>query len=190
MAIREVVLIGDPVLRRKAAPVRNFGPEFQQLVDDMIETMREAPGVGLAAPQVGISQRLIVVETPEDEEEPASGKLFAVANPQVVKASREEEEGEEGCLSIPGYVGDVWRSTWVIVKGQDRHGKPLRLKLKGFVARVFQHEIDHTNGILYIDRIDDPGKLRKLIEKENGEIEAVPVNTLAGQGTPVAMAAG
>jgi len=105
MAIREVVLIGDPVLRKKAAPVRNFGPELQQLVDDMIDTMREAPGVGLAAPQVGISQRLIVVETPENEEEPASGKLFAVANPQVVKASREEEEGEEGCLPFQAMLG-------------------------------------------------------------------------------------
>ncbi len=189
MAIREVVLIGDPVLRKKALPVRDFGPEFQQLVDDMVETMREAPGVGLAAPQVGISKRLIVVETAEMEGEPASGQLFAVANPQIIKASREEEEGEEGCLSIPGYVGDVWRASWVIIKGKDRRGKPLHLKLRGFVARVFQHEIDHTNGVLYIDRIDEPGKLRKLIAKENGEIEAVPVTMLAGRVESVASAA-
>ncbi len=179
MAIRKVVLIGDPVLRQKAAPVQDFGPAFQELVDDMIETMRDAPGVGLAAPQVGISKRLIIVETPESEEEPASGKLFAVANAEIMKASREEEEGEEGCLSIPGYIGDVWRAKWIIVKGQNRHGKSVRLKVHGFVARVFQHEIDHTDGILYIDHIEEPGKLWKLVEKENGEIVAVPVTGLA-----------
>ena len=121
MAIREIITIGHPTLRQKARKVTKFGPEVKQLIDDMIETMREAPGVGLAAPQVNVSERIIVVEVPADEEEGTPAELYAYVNPEIVKTSREIEEGEEGCLSIPGYVGEVDRHIWIVVRGQDAY---------------------------------------------------------------------
>ncbi len=153
MAIREIVTVPDEVLRRKARKVTVFDANLQKLIEDMIETMREAPGVGLAAPQVGISERLIVVEYPEnDEEEDAPKKLFVVANPEIVKVSPETEKGIEGCLSIPGLVGEVERPLQVVIRGQNRRGQPVRIKAKGWLARIFQHEIDHLEGILFTDR--------------------------------------
>jgi len=153
MAIREIVTVPDEVLRRKARKVTVFDANLQKLIDDMVETMREAPGVGLAAPQVGISERLIVVEYVEDdEEEDAPKKLFVVANPEIVKASPETEMGIEGCLSIPGLVGEVERPLQVVIRGQNRRGQPVRIKAKGWLARIFQHEIDHLEGILFTDR--------------------------------------
>lgn len=153
MAIREIVTVPDEVLRRKARKVTVFDANLQKLIDDMVETMREAPGVGLAAPQVGISERLIVVEYAEDdEEEDAPKKLFVVANPEIVKASPETEKGIEGCLSIPGLVGEVERSLQVVIRGQNRRGQPVRIKAKGWLARIFQHEIDHLEGVLFTDR--------------------------------------
>lgn len=153
MAIREIVTVPDEVLRRKARKVTVFDANLQKLIDDMVETMRQAPGVGLAAPQVGISERLIVVEYAEDdEEEDAPKKLFVVANPEVVKASPETEKGIEGCLSIPGLVGEVERPLQVVIRGQNRRGQPLRIKAKGWLARIFQHEIDHLEGVLFTDR--------------------------------------
>src|SRR5512136_1032338 len=128
MAIREIITIGHPTLRQKARKVTKFGPEVKQLIDDMIETMRVAPGVGLAAPQVNISERIIVVEVPADEEEGTPAELYAYVNPEIVKTSREIEEGEEGCLSIPGYVGEVDRHIWIVVRGQDAFGKPQRIR--------------------------------------------------------------
>lgn len=153
MAIREIVTVPDEVLRRKARKVTVFDANLQKLIDDMVETMREAPGVGLAAPQVGISERLIVVEyAQDDEEENAPKKLFVVANPEIVKASPETEKGIEGCLSIPGLVGEVERPLQVVIRGQNRRGQPVRIKAKGWLARIFQHEIDHLEGILFTDR--------------------------------------
>ncbi len=115
--------------------------------------MREAPGVGLAAPQVGVPERLIVVEYAEnDEEEESPKKLFVLANPEIVKVSDETETGIEGCLSIPGLVGEVERYSQVVVRGQNRRGQPVRIKAKGWLARIFQHEIDHVEGILFTDR--------------------------------------
>ena len=153
MAIREIVTVPDEVLRRKARKVTVFDANLQKLIDDMVETMREAPGVGLAAPQVGISERLIVVEYAEDdEEEDAPKKLFVVANPEIVKASPETEKGIEGCLSIPGLVGEVERSLQVVIRGQNRRGQSVRIKAKGWLARIFQHEIDHLEGVLFTDR--------------------------------------
>ncbi len=151
MAIRTIVTVPHPVLRRKARRVTEFGPELQQLVHDMIETMRAAPGVGLAAPQVNVSQRVIVVEY-EDEDEGIPHQLYAVVNPRVVWASAETEWGVEGCLSIPGVAGEVERARAVTVVGQDPQGRDLRLELEGWVARIFQHEIDHLNGVLFTDR--------------------------------------
>ena len=153
MAIRTIVSTPEPVLRRKARPVSNFDGKLRELIDDMIETMRAAPGVGLAAPQVAVSERVIVVEYPENEEdEQAEPKLYVLVNPEIVKASNETVVNVEGCLSIPNIVGEVERAQAITVKGQNRHGKPVRLKLKDWTARIFQHEIDHVNGVLFTDR--------------------------------------
>jgi peptide deformylase len=156
MPIREVVTPPNPILRARARKVRDFTPELQALIGDMVETMRAAPGVGLAAPQVGVGQRVIVVEyadQPEDPEAPrVAPKLYAVINPEIVRHSTETVLGNEACLSIPGYFGEVERSQWVTVKGLNRHGRPFRLKAQGWLARVFQHEIDHLDGVLFIDR--------------------------------------
>jgi len=145
-------------LRRKARPVTNFDKKLQTLIDDMIETMREAPGVGLAAPQVGVSERVIVVEYAEPEEveegqEPVEvePKLYVMVNPEIVKASPETEVGVEGCLSIPGLVGEVERTYEIRIKGLNRRGQPMKLKAEGWLARIFQHEIDHINGVLFTD---------------------------------------
>jgi peptide deformylase len=153
MTIRKIITLPNPVLRRKARTVTQFESEFQTLVEDMIETMREAPGVGLAAPQLGVSEQLIVVEYPvNDDQEDAPKKLFVVANPQITQAVEETELGIEGCLSIPGLHGEVERALAVTVKGQTRRGQPVRIKANGWLARIFQHEIDHLNGIVFTDR--------------------------------------
>jgi peptide deformylase len=152
MALREIVTIPEPVLRKKARKVTDFGPELQTLIDDMVETMREAPGVGLAAPQVASPLRVIVVEFGDEENEEVPPKLYTMVNPEIVRVSEDMVVGTEGCLSIPGFVGDVERLDQVTVKGQNRHGKPMRVKASGWLARIFQHEIDHLNGVLFTDR--------------------------------------
>ena len=154
MAVREIVTIPEPVLRKKARKVPRFDNELGVLIDDMVETMRSAPGVGLAAPQVNVPLRVIVVEfgDEEDEEEPA--KLYTVVNPELSKFSKEVTVGTEGCLSIPGFLGEVERPVGVVVKGYNRQGQPIKIKAKGWLARIFQHEVDHLDGILYIDRTD------------------------------------
>jgi peptide deformylase len=154
MAVREIVTLPADVLRRKSHRVGDFGPEFQTLVDDMIETLRVAPGVGLAAPQIDVSRRLIVVEFGDEEDEEAPKKLFVVANPEIVLFSEEQVMGTEACLSIPGFAGDVFRAKEIIVKGQNRRGKPIKIKARDWLARIFQHEIDHLDGTLFIDRAD------------------------------------
>jgi len=166
MAIRTVLTMVHPALRQKAKKVRTFGPVLQRLADDMLETMRDEPGIGLAANQVGVLQRVIVVELPKYDDEPRSGKTYAVVNPKIIKASREQEEMEEGCLSVPGLVGDVWRSVEVTVKGRNIKGKPIRIKARDLLARVFQHEIDHLNGILFIDRVESPDNIRRIVRAE------------------------
>ena len=156
MTFRTIVTLPDPVLRRKAHAVETFDKNLKTLIDDMVETMRDAPGVGLAAPQIGLSDRLIVVEYyehDEDEEnEEAPKKVWAVLNPEIVKASEEKMMGVEGCLSIPGLVGEVERHAAIQVKGLNKHGKPIKIKAEGWLARIFQHEIDHLNGVLFPDR--------------------------------------
>lgn len=152
MALREIVTIPEPILRKKARKVTEFGPELQTLIDDMVETMREAPGVGLAAPQVASPLRVIVIEYGDEENEDAPPKLYTMVNPEIVRVSEETVVGTEGCLSIPGFIGDVERLEQITVKGQNRHGQPMRVKADGWLARVFQHEIDHLNGVLFTDR--------------------------------------
>jgi peptide deformylase len=155
MAIREIIFLPHPTLRRKAHKVTDFGKDFQTLVDDMIDTLREAPGVGLAAPQVNVSERLIVVEYGEEDEngdETEPKRLYVVANPEIIQASEEMVSGVEACLSVPKLVGEVERHENVVVKGLNRHGQPVKIKAKGWLARIFQHEMDHLDGVLYVDR--------------------------------------
>ena len=153
MALREIVTVPNDVLRRKTHKITAFDKELQKTIDDMVETMREAPGLGLAAPQVGLLDRLVVVEYEEDDEkEDSPKKLYVVVNPEIISASEETEMGIEGCLSIPGLVGEVERSLEVVVRGQNRRGQPVKIKANGWLARIFQHEIDHLDGILYTDR--------------------------------------
>ena len=151
MAVRQIVTLPDPVLRRKAHKVTEFDKDLQALIEDMVETMREAPGVGLAAPQVGILKRLVVVEYGDDEDELVPKKLYVVVNPETTNPTEEVEEGVEGCLSVPNLVGLVERHTDLIIKGFNRQGKPIKIKAHGWLARIFQHEIDHLDGIIYTD---------------------------------------
>jgi peptide deformylase len=176
MAIRPLAPTNDRVLREKANKVRDFGPALQSLIDDMVETMRDAPGLGLAAPQIGVSLRLAVIELPEGEDEdedtqdPYRGKLIVICNPEIVKTWG-EEEGQEGCLSLPVYVGEVKRAARVLVKAQDRHGKQIRLRAEGLMARVLQHEIDHLSGTLFVDRVESLDKLYRIEPSEEDVID-------------------
>jgi peptide deformylase len=194
MALREIVTLGHPVLREKARKVVKFDDELKRLVDDMFETLRAAPGVGLAAPQINVRERVIVVELPADEEENEPARHYAVINPEIVKESSEVEEGSEGCLSIPGFVGEVDRHTMVVVRGQDVHGKQIRVRVYDYLARVFQHEIDHLNGVLFIDRVVDSSKIHRVSDDEGPhDAETTEALALAGDeptsfpiGQPVA----
>ncbi len=177
MALRQIVTVPEPVLRRKAKPITKFDKNLQTLIDDMIETMRDAPGVGLAAPQVNISEQLIVVEYSEDDDEDEDEnaeekpekpkKLYVMINPEITKTSEEKVLGVEGCLSIPGIQGEVERFEKIQVKGLNRYGKPQKLKVHGWMARIFQHEIDHLNGVLFTDLAE---RLWKFQEEEEHEL--------------------
>ena len=156
MTILSIIQPDNPLLRRQARRVTDFSGDLQALIDDMIATMTAAQGVGLAGPQVAQSKRIIVARLPADEDSAAeygedAGKLYIVANPRVVWRSENKVSGVEGCLSLPGLLGDVERFESIEIAGQDRQGKPIRLSASGWLARVFQHEIDHLDGILYID---------------------------------------
>jgi peptide deformylase len=172
MPIREIVTPPNPTLRQRAKKVRDISPAIETLIDDMIETMRAAKGVGLAAPQMDVGQRVIVIEYGEGLEDPEvenkPSKLYTVVNPEIVRHSKDTVLGNEACLSLPGYYGEVVRYETVTVKGLDRHGKTFRLKPKGWLARIFQHEIDHLDGILYIDRANEVWKI------EEAQIEVPP----------------
>jgi peptide deformylase len=144
----------DPVLRQKAKRVHVNNDSIQKLIEDMTETMRQAKGVGLAAPQIGVSLRVIVVQMPEESP-------VVLINPEIVKQTGEQEV-TEGCLSIPGYYGEIKRSAAVMVKGQDRRGKVIKIKATGLMAEALEHEIDHLNGKLYIDHVESDVKLHKV----------------------------
>ncbi|MEX2160585.1 MAG: peptide deformylase [Anaerolineales bacterium] len=166
MAIREIIKHPNDILRRKARPVETFDAELQRLIDDMFETMRAAPGVGLAGPQINVPLRLAVIEYGEPPEEEANGqppkkKLFTIINPEITRQSEETEVASEGCLSIPGLVGDVERAASVTVKAQNRHGQSVKIKASGWLARIFQHEIDHLNGVLFIDKAENIQQLQE-----------------------------
>lgn len=165
MAEQKILTIDNPqelaILRSKARKVPVVTPRLADLAQQMLETMRQANGVGLAAPQVGLLLRLFVAELPEDEETGDPAETYILFNPEIVKG-RGEQVGYEGCLSIPGYVGEVARQDEVTVQGLDERGKTVRFKVQGYLARVFQHEIDHLDGVLYIDKLTDPATYRPV----------------------------
>lgn len=164
MAVREILTSEHPVLRQKAKRVKKIDAALQKLIDDMIETMEAAPGQGLAAPQVGVSLRVIVVNAcpgEEPDEEPVQLQLI---NPEIVESSG-EQIGEEGCLSIPGLIGIVKRYRDVTVRALNRKGKPVKIKASRNLARVLQHEIDHLDGILFTDRLEKPEHLFRVNDK-------------------------
>jgi len=152
----------SPVLRQKARRVPTVDNSIQRLIDDMIETMHLVKGVGLAAPQVGVSLRVVVLQMPDEEP-------IALINPEVVRRSGEQEV-TEGCLSVPGYAGEIKRSVSVTVKGQDRQGKAIRIKATGLMAQALEHELDHLNGVLYIDHIESQDRLYKIEPRTRDEV--------------------
>jgi peptide deformylase len=150
----------NPVLRRKAPKVSRVDDSIRRLMDDMFETMVAAPGVGLAGPQVDVSLRVVTIKV--------DNQLFHLANPEIIKAEG-EQTGYEGCLSIPGMVGEVTRAERVVCKALNRHGKQVRIKGTGLLARAIQHEIDHLDGILISDRLTDPSTWRRVEDLDDEE---------------------
>ena len=162
MAILPIRVLPDPMLRQKSKRVRVIDGSVKRLIDDMIETMHAVPGrAGLAAPQVGVPLRVIVIGVPDEED-------IVLINPEIVRR-KGERWLEEGCLSIPGYVGQIKRSESVTAKGRDRNGKEKRIKADGLLAQALEHEIDHLNGVLYIHHLESTEKLHK-IEAEETEL--------------------
>jgi len=155
MATLPIRTIPDPVLKQKAKRVRTIDGSIKKLISDMIETMHSEPGrVGLAAPQIGVPLRVIVIGIPEEED-------IAIINPEIVR-SRGERSIDEGCLSVPGYFGQIKRAESVTVKGRDQDGKEIRIKAEGLLAQALEHEIDHLNGVLYLDHLESLEQLRKV----------------------------
>ncbi len=166
MAIRPILTFADPILREKAKKVARVDTSIQRLIDDLTETMLDAPGAGLAANQIGVPLRVCVVKGDDNQ-------IWGLVNPQIVKHAG-EQIGPEGCLSYPGWVGEVKRFETVVVKARNRHGKEVRIKSSGFTARAFQHELDHLDGVLFIDQLTSLDTLRRVedLEAEDQE-EAV-----------------
>lgn len=159
MATLPIRTLPDPVLKQKAKRVRTIDGSIKKLIRDMIETMHADPGrVGLAAPQVGIPLRVIVIGIPEEED-------IAIINPEIVRR-RGERLLDEGCLSVPGYFGQIKRAESVTVKGRDQNGKEIRIKAEGLLAQALEHEIDHLNGVLYLDHLESMEQLRKIEPEE------------------------
>jgi peptide deformylase len=154
MAILPIRVLPEPILRQKSKRVRTIDDSVQRLVGNMIETMHSASGVGLAAPQVGVPLRVIVIGMPEEEE-------IVLINPEIVRKSGERLV-TEGCLSVPGYFGEIKRAQSVRVKGRDLSGKEIRIKAEELLAQALEHEIDHLNGVLYIDHLENADKLHKV----------------------------
>lgn len=169
MATRRIRLIGDPVLRTRAEPVTSFDKELRTLVHDLAETMLEAPGVGLAAPQVGVGLRVFTYH--------ADDALGHLVNPVLHFPSEEEQYGPEGCLSLPGLEFDCSRRQHVVAHGQDMHGEPVTIEGSALLARCVQHETDHLDGVLFLDRLDP--------QTRKAALAAVREATWAGQPAPV-----
>jgi peptide deformylase len=163
MAVRTIYGFDYPTLREKAKKVSKVDASVVRLIDDLAETMLAAPGAGLAAPQIGVPLRVFVVKGDENQ-------VIGLVNPELVKGDG-VQVGYEGCLSYPGWVGEVARYVDVVIKGRNRHGKEVRIKASGFTARAYQHELDHLDGILFIDRLTSLDTLRKLEDLEDEEEE-------------------
>jgi peptide deformylase len=165
--VRQILTFEHPVLREKAKKVARIDASIQRLLDDLAETMLDAPGAGLAANQIGVALRVCVVKGDDKQ-------IWGLVNPEIVKTEG-SQIGPEGCLSYPGWVGEVERAETVVVKGRNRRGKEIRVKTSGFTARAFQHEIDHLDGILFTDRLTSLDTLRRvedLTEDEQGAVAA------------------
>ncbi len=159
MAVHAIRVLGDPVLRQKAKRVPQIDASIHRLIEDMIDSMRAANGVGIAAPQIGVSLRVVIIGLPDEEP-------FALINPEIVKRSGERRL-EEGCLSVPGYRAELTRSVTVVAKALDENGKQVRIKAKDdLLAQALEHEIDHINGILYIDHLPSLDELVKIEPEE------------------------
>ena len=163
MAILSLTMMDNPLLHQKAKRVRKIDGSIQKLIDDMIETMHHIGGAaGLAAPQVGVPLQVVVIELPDED-------VITLINPEVVK-SWGERDVTEGCLSLPGYRGEIKRSESVTVKGRDRHGKQIRLKADGLLAQALEHEIDHINGVVYIDHLESVDNLYQIEPEGEDEL--------------------
>ena len=170
MTIREIITIPDPRLKIKAKKVETFDKDLHLLIDDMIETMREAPGVGLAAPQLGISQQIFIAEFGDETDEEVEPKLYIFINPEIKRKSDDLMMGVEGCLSVPDYVGDVERHISVTVKAKNKYGKNFKIKASGWLARIFQHEVDHLHGIVFPDIAEKLYDINELSDEEKEDI--------------------
>jgi peptide deformylase len=162
--VRPILTFEHPALRQKAKKVARVDASIQRLIDDLVETMLDAPGAGLAAPQIGVGLRVCIVKGDDSQ-------IWSLVNPELVKHDG-VQVGYEGCLSYPGWVGEVARHETVVVKGRNRQGKGVRIKTSGFAARVFQHELDHLDGVLFIDRLTDLDTLQRVEELQDEEKEA------------------
>jgi len=169
MAVRSILTAENPLLRRKSKKITHFGDGLRELVKDMFDSLHALKGLGLAAPQIGVLQRVFVVELPAETDdegrEIAPAASYVLINPEIIRRDGEEEM-EEGCLSVPGYRGMVKRATRVTVRGQDPHGKTVRYRGEDVLAQVFQHELDHLDGVLYLDRLESPDKIWQLTSAE------------------------
>ena len=175
MTVRPIRYLGDPVLRKPAKKIRKIDDSIRRLVDDMIESMVAAQGVGLAAPQIGVGLRVVVIGMPDEEP-------FALINPSIARRSGERRLDAEGCLSVPGYRAAITRSERVTVKALDIDGKPIRVKaIDNLLAQALEHEVDHVNGMLYVDRLDSPEDLVKL--DDQGCAETSPQEAADGEAT-------
>ncbi len=177
MAVRRILTAEEPALRQKSKRVGKMDRSLSRLIDDMFETMHAANGLGLAAIQVGVPLRLVVIQLPEGmEDEPYSGKRLVLRNPEIIKTAGECLL-EEGCLSLPGLVADVKRAEQVTVRARDENGKEIRIRASGLLAQALQHEIDHLDGILYIDylsSLDELRQARRAAEEEEGGGDSSP----------------
>lgn len=170
MALLKIITEGDPRLRQKATKIRRVDAGIRRLAEDMYETMLDAPGIGLAAPQVGMSLRLLTIDIPDDyEEDGKPGASLILINPEIVKATGTQIDPPEGCLSIPNWIGNVPRAAKVVVKARDLDFREIRIRAEGLLARCLQHEIDHLDGILFTDRVVDKSTLKYIPPQSDGK---------------------
>ncbi|NLV74546.1 MAG: peptide deformylase [Chloroflexi bacterium] len=178
MAIRLILTAENPLLRHKSKKVTRFGDALRLLVDDMYATLVEAEGLGLAAPQIGVLQRVFVIIMPAEYDD--EGRLvtpeerYTLVNPEFIRM-RGEAEMIEGCLSVPGFRGKVKRSTEVTIKAQDIHGKPIRYRADGLFAHALQHEYDHLDGVLYLDRLERPENVWSIQNEPDEDSEPLTI---------------